>query len=114
MTGSQEYHQKIRLLITTYIKDNFSTPKLSCLLPSNESIESYCANMQKLGTWGTDIEITAAALLLQTSIYVYGPWAEESYKWQKHSPDQVKDDPHRDECIYITNCGNHFETVQEM
>ena len=66
-----------------------------------------------LGTWATEIEIIATACLLQTSIYVYGQCGKGN-KWQKHSPDQVRDDPHQDECIYITNLNNHFETVKKL
>ena len=40
--------------------------------------------MQLLGTWATEIEIIALALLFQTTIYVYGPCGK-SNKWQKHA-----------------------------
>ena len=111
----QEYHHEIHVLITTYMIQNYSHPKLSCLLPPNEPMECYVkrSRMQVLGTWATEIEIIATACLLQMSIYVYGQCGKGN-KWQKHSPDQVRDDPHQDECIYITNLNNHFETVKKM
>ena len=104
VTGSQEYHNKIRLLITTYMIQNFSHPKLSCLLPPNEPMECYVqrSGMQVLGTWATDSNSLFAPNVY--IIYVYG----QCGKWQKHLPDQVRDDPHQDECIY------HFETVKKM
>ena len=74
VTGPQEYHHEIRLLITTYMIQNYSHPKLSCLLPPNEPMECYVkrSGMQVLGAWATEIEIIATPCLLQTSIYVYG------------------------------------------
>ena len=49
-------------------------------------MENYIeqSKMQLLGTWATEIEIIASALLLQTTIYVYGPCGK-SNKWQKHA-----------------------------
>ena len=55
VTGSQEYHNKICLLITIYMIQNFSHPKL---LPPNEPMECYVkrSGMQVLGTWATEVD----------------------------------------------------------
>ena len=63
------------------------------------------------------MEIIATAYLLQTSNMCTDHACGNINKWQKHSPDQVKDDPHKVECIYNTNLNififSHFETVNK-
>ena len=39
-TGSQDYHEDLRLLVTTYMAHNSSNDKLSILLPPNMSMQS--------------------------------------------------------------------------
>ena len=63
ITGSQEFHQELRLLITTHMihKSVFSPCKVS----SYGSMEQYMkqSRMQSLGVWATEVEITAAVSL---------------------------------------------------
>ena len=56
------------------------------ILNDGETMASYIeqSKMQLLGTWATEIKIIAAALLLQITIYVYGPSGKIN-KWQKHT-----------------------------
>ena len=92
-----------------------TNPQLSCFL-NGETMDSYIeqSHMQSLGAWATEIEIIAAASLLQTTIYVYGP-CRKMNKWQKHTTHREKtDDNHCNECMYINNIGKHFETVKRM
>ena len=109
LTGSQDYHQEVRLLITTYMIDNTGNPQLSSLIKDGERMENYIeqSKMQLLGTWATEIEIIASALLLQTTIYVYGPCGK-SNKWQKHAFESEEANIHYNECIYITNIFQPF------
>ena len=67
VTGSQGYHKEMRLLVTTYMIYNSLNEKLSCLLPHNTSMQSYIvqSKMQSPGKWATDLEITAAFLLVE-------------------------------------------------
>ena len=117
LTGSQEHHHEVRLLVTTYMIDNSANPQLSCLINDGETMDNYIeqSKMQLLGTWATEIEIIAAVLLLQTTIYVYGPCGKIN-KWQKHAIQtcETEADIHSNECIYFTNTCNHFETVKRM
>ena len=55
--------------------DNSAHPQLSCLIDDDETMNTYIEQlkMQLLGTWATEIEIISSVLLLQTTIYVYGP-----------------------------------------
>ena len=110
LTGSQDYHQEVRLLVTTYMIDNTGNPQLSSLIKDGERMENYIeqSKMHLLGTWAT------SALLLQTTIYVYGPCGK-SNKWQKHAFESEEEaNIHYNECIYITNISNHFKTVKKM
>ena len=116
LTGSQEDHDEIRLMITSFMMHNAS--KLSCLLDPHESMEDYMqrTRMQSLNVWATEVEIIAAATMLHTAICVFAP-SGGTYKWLKHSP-VIKEiscsDSHQEESIFITNIGNHFETVKKM
>ena len=83
------------------------------ILPPNESMGCYKkrSRMQVFGTWATEMGIIGTASLLQTFLYLYGPSGKIN-KWKNHSPDQVNDDPHIDQSIYITNCD--FETLKSI
>lgn len=104
VTGSQEYHEEMRLLITTYMISNSSNEKLSCLLPRNTSMQSYIvqSKMQFPGEWATDLEITAASCLLNTNIHVLN-FTGKIYEWALYSPHEVVNDLHQEESIFITN-----------
>ena len=71
------------------------------------------SRMQSLGVWATEVEIIAAASLLNATIYVYAQCGD-SYKWLKHSADEANCGLHQDECICITNLNENFETVKKM
>ena len=116
VTGSPEDHDEIHLIITSFMMHNAS--KLSCPLDPHELMEEYMqrTRMQSLNVWATEVEINAAATMLHTAICVFAP-SGGTYKWLKHSPVIKKiscKDSHQDESIFITNIGNHFETVKKM
>ncbi|KAL5505540.1 hypothetical protein EMCRGX_G006988, partial [Ephydatia muelleri] len=58
LTGSQDYHQEVRLLVTTYMIDNTGNPQLSSLIKDGERMENYIeqSKMQLLGTWATELK----------------------------------------------------------
>ena len=72
VTGSQEFHEELRLLITTYMIHKSTDPILSSLGSPDGSVESYMkrSRMQTLGTWATELEVIAAASLLNTTINI--------------------------------------------
>lgn len=115
ITGSQDYHEELRLLVTTYMAHNSSNDKLSILLPPNMSMQSYITHskMQSPGEWATEIEITATSCLLNTAICVFA-YTGKIFEWVQYSPHEAKSDTHQEECIYITNVHNHFEPVKKM
>ena len=117
ITGSQDYHEELRLLVTTYMAHNSSNDKLSILLPPNMSMQSYITHskmhMQSPGEWATEIEITATSCLLNTARCVFA-YTGKIFDWVQYSPHEAKSDTHQEECIYITNVHNHFEPVKRM
>ena len=90
VTGSQEFHEELRLLITTYMIHKSTDPMLSSHRSPDGSMESYMkrSRMQTLGTWATELEVIAAASLLITTIYIYAKCGE-TFKWLKHSPQEA-------------------------
>ena len=59
--------------------------------------------MQTLGTWATELEVIAAASLLNTTIYIYAKCGE-TFKWFKHSPQETKLGLHQVKAyIYLTS-----------
>ena len=116
VTGSQEFHEELRLLITTYMIHKSTGPMLSSLGSPDGSVESYMkrSRMQTLCTWATELEVIAAASLLNTTIYTYMPNVEKHSNGSKHSPQETKLGLHQDEDICITNFNKHFETVIKM
>ena len=112
VTGSQDFHHEMRLLITTHMIHASKN-----LISSDESVEQYMkrTRMQSLGVWASEVEIIAAASLLNSTIYVYA-LCGDSNKWLRYSADKATCNSgfHQDECIYITNLHQHFETVKHM
>lgn len=45
------------------------------------------SSMSQLGTWATEIEIVAAAFLLNINIYIYTKYGWH-WKWVRHAPPQ--------------------------
>ena len=115
VTGSQDFHQELRLLITTHMIHKYKNPVFSSLVSSDKSMEQYMkrSRMQSLGVWASEVGIIAAASLLNATIYVYAQCGD-SHKWLKHSADEANCGLHQDECIYITNLNQHFETVKKI
>ena len=70
--------------------------------------------MEKLGIWGTDVEIFALATLLDTRIAVfYRPLSSETGSWYYYNP-MMSSDNVEDMSIYFKNHGNHFERVKSV
>jgi hypothetical protein len=66
-------------------------------------------------TWGTDVELVAAATMLQTRIFVYSPVKEDKRIWLDYKPLWNKPTllP-RKENIYLSNLCAHFERVTSV
>ena len=102
VTGSQEFQEELRLLITTYMIHKSTDPVLSSLGSPDGSMESYMkrSRMQTLGTWATELEVIAAASLLNyNNLYICQMW--RNIQMLKHSPQETKLGLHQDEGLYI-------------
>ena len=116
LTGSQEDHQEVRALVTSYMLENATSNKMvSALLGSMTTMMQYLkkTKMCNLSVWATEMEIIATASMLHTTIYVYSP-SGATNKWLRHQPEVAFNDTHHNEAIYITNINSHFETVKCM
>ena len=71
-------------------------------------------------TWGGDVELIAASAILETYIYIYVCVANDSYKSQGSSVNEVRWSQIRaanytcNSSIYITNFCVHYEPVKTM
>ena len=113
VTGDQDDHNEMRLILTTYMMNNSNLPKLSGIVV-HESMDQYLkrTKMQNPKVWAMEVEIIATASLLCSTIYTFAPSGPKcQLLW--YSPDT---DMHQDESIYITNIhvANHFEPVKCM
>lgn len=81
VTGSDHYHREFRELLIKNMKNKYRTECTNyctshCdLLPEQQcnTIEEYISvsMMDRVGSWGTDLELFLAAQLLQTDIFVF-------------------------------------------
>ncbi|XP_062574488.1 uncharacterized protein LOC134236336, partial [Saccostrea cucullata] len=110
ISNRQEYYHKVRCAVVNHLKG--SAKELETFLrPEYESMEQYVetSGMEKDGTWGTELEILAAADLLKTDIYTF-----LNGTWIKYSSSQIcSSNEVRIESIYLKHIGDvgHYECV---
>jgi len=79
-----------------------------------DAFKNYVAGMRTLKTWGTEIEIIAAASLLKSSIYVFTDHGKK--KWVEYKPckpngvllDKSQCSP---KGVFMVASSNHFQPV---
>lgn len=87
LTGTEKFHGKLRTSICDYIVTH--PTELRAVLPeschgdSNKYLQD--SSMSQLGTWATEVEIFAAAYLLNINIYIYTKYGWQ-WKWVRHAP----------------------------
>ena len=72
LIGTERHYHHIRLAICNFMETNPNG--VQDVLPSDvKDVQNYLIGnqMKSNRTWGTEIEIIAASVLLQTNIYVY-------------------------------------------
>ena len=120
ISGSQEYHTKLRGEICRYILSE-GKDKISWYFRQVLSITPAEYLGQKVmyvpGTWGSDVELMAASAILETDIYV----ANKIYRlpgslipevrWSRIS---ASNDNSKYCAIYIANFNDHYEPVTAM
>ncbi|XP_052710760.1 uncharacterized protein LOC128185124 [Crassostrea angulata] len=109
--GDECHHFKIRSIIVNHLLKNEQT-FLSFLRSGYQSVCNYVMKkgMLKNGVWATEVEIIAAAHLLQTDIFVFDnsgkSWARFS---GKQANSRLSVEP---EAIYLKHCYRaHYEVV---
>ncbi|GFN96949.1 ATP-dependent DNA helicase [Plakobranchus ocellatus] len=123
ITGSESHHNLVRQRIVCHIAENCKA--FSVLLPEstgneNEHVDA-CARylstskMANGATWGSDIEILAAAHLLKTRIFVYTMHGSD-WQWVEHGMELTE--PGRKACkdsIYLMHTGLvHYDLVETV
>ncbi|VDI23954.1 Hypothetical predicted protein [Mytilus galloprovincialis] len=108
----QEYHIKIRKKIVDHIL-HISKDLSSFVRDPYENAEEYVRmrKMKESNTWGTELEILAAAHFMQADIYTF-----TNNKWIKYSAHQIdKDINVENEAIYLKHVeeSSHYEVVIE-
>ena len=69
MNGSQDQHELVRASLFQFIEANKDAFRPYC--PSETpSLEEHLLKIQRTLTWGTHLEIYAAATMLQVPVYV--------------------------------------------
>ena len=106
---TQRHHGHLKGLLVDFMLDN------------QDSFAGYVGgdlgryllqNTMRERSWGSDVEIFAAAALLQTTVVVYTATMPSSRKWLPHRPlFRIPDVPHFREKIYLSNLCGHFERV---
>ncbi|VDI59074.1 Hypothetical predicted protein [Mytilus galloprovincialis] len=106
----QEYHMQIRKKIVDHIL-HISKDLTSFVRHPYENVEEYVnkRKMKESNTWGTELEILAAAHLMQADIYTF-----INNKWIRYSAHQI--DKHIDvenDAIYLKHVEEsfHYEVV---
>ena len=109
--NEESHHFRIRSLIVNHLLKNEHVFR-SFLRSGYRTISNYVLNrgVLKNGTWATEIEIIAAAHLLQTDIYVFD---DSRQCWSRYTGQQA-DRRLKVECeaIYLKHCYRaHYEVV---
>ena len=109
LTGTEKFHGQLRTIICDYIvthsKELRAVLPESCHGDSNKYLQD--SSMSQLGTWATEIEIFAAAYLLNINIYIYTKYGWH-WKWVRHAPPQ----PESTLGIYLYHRNlNHYDVV---
>lgn len=107
VTGAQTAHSHLRSLTVQWMNEN--TDNVTNLSQNEHYVEN--SNMKQEGTYATEVEIFAAATLLNTTIWTFSPFGTK-HQWQRHNP--VSDPttmPSTERAIYLSNFGEHFNVV---
>lgn len=122
LTGSERSHMRVRRAITgrisedngSFIRNMCRRNMLATVMESKDPAKSYLdqSGMEKSGTWDTEVEIFAAAGLLQTDIAVYCKKHEKaacSFSMFPASGNMRK--LSTDAIILDNSSGNHYNVV---
>lgn len=86
LLGAEKYHYRIRTILFGFIYGNSKIflPHIEQKYNCSVEIREYCVSMDKSGIWGTEIELLAAATMLQAPVYTYTQMGSTgTYQWSK-------------------------------
>lgn len=112
--NSQDKHQVVRELVCNFEKENASTFEVYLTPNQSQSIHEHVQLILKNNSWGTQVELIAAATYFQVPIYVYEYLpSSRSGKWTCVKP--INNRKHLN-CTTVTsifdeqfNISSHFE-----
>ncbi|XP_016656023.1 uncharacterized protein LOC107882322 [Acyrthosiphon pisum] len=110
INGSEEHHELVRLkLYQFFMTDNRVRAYVG-------DIDSYLDinPLNVIGTWATDVEIFATALMLNTNIYIYSDYHKS---WQLFGKNGNYKDGVRvnENCLYMCHINrNHYSVVADV
>ena len=89
LLGTEKYHYRVRTTLFGFIfgNANIFLPHIQQKYKCTVKLKEYCLSMDTSGVWGTEIELRAAATLLQAPVYTYTQMGStKSYRWSRFCP----------------------------
>ena len=88
-SNSEQYHADVRREICNFI-ETYDKDLKPFIKKGQGKMYIEGSGMRQLGTWGTEVEILAAAKIIHCDVYTYarGTWHRFAYKVEK-SPDAM-------------------------
>ena len=115
ITGSENQHMAVRAMILEHMF-RVSHLLLNGHLSNYTSIQEYIShnNMDRDGTWGSDIEVLIMSHLLRTTVFLYNV---EHASWCRYCPRHIERTLHDDTTqmsLYIRHPPAHFDIVRSI
>ena len=117
--GTQDKHLQVRESLMTFVERN--TNVFKAYVKPGTSIAEHITIMRREGTWGTELELFAAASFYQLPFHVCWPHPQtREYKWLEFPPkDHAQltfkgDMPEKPALRHAELCNtnaNHYETI---
>lgn len=89
LLGTEKYHYRIRTTLFgfIYVNSKIFLPHIEQKHKRKCEIRQYCVAMGTDGVWGTEIELLAAATMLQAPVYTYTYISDSrEYRWSRYRP----------------------------
>ncbi|KAK3082975.1 hypothetical protein FSP39_010468 [Pinctada imbricata] len=110
--GSESSHEQLRQAVVDFVE---KYPRHFEQYVDGGTLQDHIICMRENGAWGTQLEIYAAATLLQRDIYVLSPdHSGKKYRWLLFTPRFSYPEANTYDKCYITLChtnGNHYDRI---
>ncbi|XP_050432528.1 uncharacterized protein LOC126840678 [Adelges cooleyi] len=115
VTGTEHNQFLLRTKISQVVRTN---DKILHFLDGEEELTKYLKliNINEEDTWSTSVDVLAAAILLNTSIYIYNSIKERWYFFSKDYPAAYSSvSTENERFIYLLNLSlTHFHIVEDI